>query len=286
MDTLTIWPTSKRLSSGQNPPRIPEFYTLTKIHKNTPVGRPIVSGSSGPTERISCFVESLLQPIAQKQESYIKDTTHFINFIENTPLPDGAVLATLDVCSLKQLRNLHASTQLQKLWPICNHCHWSTLPFSTTTSEELINLYSDHDQAAPELNTSDINNSSSSSSELPIEWFAAKINGYYKNNLKIGHLNINSIFGKSDVLATSSEWFHHITIQIQKLSTVYPGLKTKRDSPVQGRRFHIRLRTAQIRESLFHGGINLFFSHKLGPSFLNFKLKWCLCVWVFPVSYH
>ncbi|XP_068711498.1 uncharacterized protein [Montipora foliosa] len=92
--------TYKWLSSGQNPPRIPEFYTLTKIHKNTPVGRPIVSDSSGPTERISCFVDSLLQPIAQKQESYIKDTTHFINFIENTPLPDGAVLATLDVCSL------------------------------------------------------------------------------------------------------------------------------------------------------------------------------------------
>ena len=92
--------TYKWLSSGQNPPRIPEFYTLTKIHKNTPVGRPIVSGSSGPTERNSCFVDSLLQPIAQKQESYIKDTTHFINFIENTPLPDGAVLATLDVYSL------------------------------------------------------------------------------------------------------------------------------------------------------------------------------------------
>ncbi|XP_044167639.1 uncharacterized protein LOC122951676 [Acropora millepora] len=92
--------TYKWLSSGQKPPRIPEFYTLTKIHKNTPVGRPTVSVSSGPTERISSFVDSLLQPIAQKQESYIKDTTHLINFIENTPLPDGAVLATSDVCSL------------------------------------------------------------------------------------------------------------------------------------------------------------------------------------------
>jgi len=65
-----------------------------------PVGQPIVSGSSGPTERISSFVGSLLQPIAQNQEWYIKDTTRLINFIENTPLPDGAVLATLDVCSL------------------------------------------------------------------------------------------------------------------------------------------------------------------------------------------
>ena len=45
-------------------------------------------------------VDSLLQSIAQKQESYIKDTTHFINLIENTPLLNGAVLATLDVCSL------------------------------------------------------------------------------------------------------------------------------------------------------------------------------------------
>ena len=81
------------LSLVQNPPRIPEFYTLTKIHKTIPVGRPIVSGSGGPTERISSFVDSRLQPIAQKQESYIKDTTHFINFIENTPLPEAAILS-------------------------------------------------------------------------------------------------------------------------------------------------------------------------------------------------
>ena len=89
--------THKWLSLGQNPPRIPEFYTLTKIHKAIPVSRPIVSGSGGPTERISSFVDSLLQPIAQKQESYIEDTTYFINFIENAPLPEAAILATLDV---------------------------------------------------------------------------------------------------------------------------------------------------------------------------------------------
>ena len=42
-------------------------------------------------------VHSLLQPIAKKQESYIKDTTDFINLIENTPVPDHAMLVTLDV---------------------------------------------------------------------------------------------------------------------------------------------------------------------------------------------
>ena len=92
--------TYKWLNSGQNPPRIPEFYTVTTIHQSTPVGRPIVSGSGGPTERISSFVDSLLQPIAKKQESYIKDITHFINFVESTPLPDNLILVSLDVCSL------------------------------------------------------------------------------------------------------------------------------------------------------------------------------------------
>ena len=43
--------TKKWLCQTQNPPRIPVFYTLTKIHKPTPVGRPIISGVSGPTER-------------------------------------------------------------------------------------------------------------------------------------------------------------------------------------------------------------------------------------------
>ena len=48
------------------------------------------------------LMDSILQPIAQKQELYIKDkTTHFISFIENTPaLPEAAILATLHMCGL------------------------------------------------------------------------------------------------------------------------------------------------------------------------------------------
>ena len=63
--------------------RIPIFYKLTKIHKPIPVGRPIISGRDGPTERIYFIVEILLQPIAQlPQQSYIMDTTAFISFLE------------------------------------------------------------------------------------------------------------------------------------------------------------------------------------------------------------
>ena len=88
---------AKWLSLTPNPPRIPIFYTLTKIHKPTPVGRPIISGCDGPTERISAFVDQLIQPIAQKQDSYLKDTTDFLNFIESTKLPKNTVLVTMDV---------------------------------------------------------------------------------------------------------------------------------------------------------------------------------------------
>ena len=64
------------------------------------VRRPIISGCDGSTERISAFVDRLIQPIAQKQDSYLKDTTDFLNFIESTKLPKNTVLASMDVTSL------------------------------------------------------------------------------------------------------------------------------------------------------------------------------------------
>ena len=76
------------------------FYTLTKIHKPTPVGRPIISGCDGLTERLSAFVNKLLQPIAKEQESYLKDSMDFINFIERTRVPYNAILVSMDVTSL------------------------------------------------------------------------------------------------------------------------------------------------------------------------------------------
>ena len=65
-----------------------------------PVGRPIISGCEGPTERLSSFVDKLIQPIAKQQVSYLKDTTDFINFIERTTAPMGAFLVSMDVTSL------------------------------------------------------------------------------------------------------------------------------------------------------------------------------------------
>ena len=80
IDEMTV----KWLSQTSNPPRILVFYTLTKIHKPTPVDRPIVAGNNGPTERISSLVDCLLQPIAKSQKSYLNDTTDFVNFQETS----------------------------------------------------------------------------------------------------------------------------------------------------------------------------------------------------------
>jgi len=43
--------TAKWLSLTPDPPQIPMFHTLTKIHKPTPVGRPIISGCDDPKWR-------------------------------------------------------------------------------------------------------------------------------------------------------------------------------------------------------------------------------------------
>ena len=94
--------TKKSLSQTPNLPRIPEFYTLTKIHKPTITLRPIISGCDRPIERILSFIDSLLQPISncKSQTSYLKDTTDFINFIEKTKVKKRIFLASMDVASL------------------------------------------------------------------------------------------------------------------------------------------------------------------------------------------
>ena len=92
--------TVKWFNLTPSPSRIPVFYTLTKIHKPTLAGSPIISGCDGPTERLSSFVEKLIQPTAQIQDSYLKDTTHFIRFIESTRVPRNAFLVSMDVTSL------------------------------------------------------------------------------------------------------------------------------------------------------------------------------------------
>ena len=79
------------------------FYMLPKIYKRltNPPGRPIVSGNSCPTERISKLVDFFLQPTIPELPSYIRDTTHFLSRLLNLGvLPPDCLLVTMDVASL------------------------------------------------------------------------------------------------------------------------------------------------------------------------------------------
>ena len=84
-------------------PKFARFYLLPKIHKrlhNVP-GRPVISNCGFYTENISSFLDHHLQPIAQKVNSFIKDTNHFLRKIKSLgQLPEGAILCTIDVVGL------------------------------------------------------------------------------------------------------------------------------------------------------------------------------------------
>ena len=96
------------------------FYGLPKIHKSKEIKnaiktqnkeyieianprdlkfRPIIAGPANPTHRISNLVDLLLQPFMRITNSYVKDSTHFLNQLPNHIEPDTQ-LATFDVTNL------------------------------------------------------------------------------------------------------------------------------------------------------------------------------------------
>ncbi|XP_077339255.1 uncharacterized protein LOC143983433 [Lithobates pipiens] len=99
-------------------PRVPTFYSLPKIHKcqSRPPGRPIVSGRGGIAENLSKVIDSYLQPFVTCMPSYVKDTTHLLQTIENYTLTDKSILVAIDVealyssiphnCGVEAIRNL------------------------------------------------------------------------------------------------------------------------------------------------------------------------------------
>jgi hypothetical protein len=83
-------------------PRTSTFYLLPKIHKVGNPGRPIISTYNCPTERISSYIDDLLQPLVKRLPTYIKDSTATLRTIQDTTLIKGRpfLLFTMDVKSL------------------------------------------------------------------------------------------------------------------------------------------------------------------------------------------
>lgn len=92
---------------GQAPHRHRLFYMLPKIHKpqekwnnNTPPGRPIVSDCSSESYGVAEYIDSFLTPLSNRHPSYLKDTTDFINKLDQTIINEECKLFTMDVGSL------------------------------------------------------------------------------------------------------------------------------------------------------------------------------------------
>ena len=86
----------------QKEAREAEFYLLPKIHKDrmNPLGRPILSGNGHPTEWVSAWVDTQLQPLMLSLPTYLKDTSHLLTLLDNHTLTTNSLIISLDVKSL------------------------------------------------------------------------------------------------------------------------------------------------------------------------------------------
>ncbi|XP_064641362.1 uncharacterized protein LOC135496144 [Lineus longissimus] len=87
-----------------------------------------MSANGCPTERISSFVDSFLQPLVKTTRSFIKDTTHFLRVLRDIgQLPDDALLVTLDVTSLyTNIPHLEGKTAVERI--LAPHRDTNTIP--------------------------------------------------------------------------------------------------------------------------------------------------------------
>lgn len=88
-----------------NVPKIPVIHQVPKIHKNrnTPPGRPIVSGIGAFYSRLGEYIDTFLQPVSTQGKAYLQDSRQDVEVGEHT------LLATVDVESLyTNIKQQHA----------------------------------------------------------------------------------------------------------------------------------------------------------------------------------
>ena len=91
------------LNEGPPHPQIPQLYGIPKIHKkyiNLPPMRPIISQSSSLLSPSAQFIDHVLQPLAMSYPDYIQNSTALTLHLQDTTVPDDAILVTVDVANL------------------------------------------------------------------------------------------------------------------------------------------------------------------------------------------
>ena len=100
---------SRRELNGFLPPESSKerhFYLLPKLHKDKwpsplmPPGRPIVSDTDSVSRKCASLVEYFLNPIAQRTQSYVRDSLHVVSLLQDFHCETPFILFTFDIASL------------------------------------------------------------------------------------------------------------------------------------------------------------------------------------------
>ena len=83
-------------------------------------------------------MDHILQPIAMRQKSYIKDTTDFINFVEETIIPRDTILVSMDVTSL--YANIPQEEGIQTVSSAYENFHDNNSPIPSHYLKEMLGL--------------------------------------------------------------------------------------------------------------------------------------------------
>lgn len=96
----------------------PKIYGQSKTHKDNCPLRPVVSCIQSPFYNLAKFLANILNKIAFKTNTHIKDSWHFKDFISKVTLLDNYTLVSLDVVSLYTNTPIDVATQiLRNRWP-------------------------------------------------------------------------------------------------------------------------------------------------------------------------
>ncbi|XP_070546065.1 uncharacterized protein [Ptychodera flava] len=103
------------------------FYGLPKIHKQDTPLRPIVPQCNSLTTPLAKFVDHHLQPIVKSLPSYLKDTKHHLQDLDQIKLTNDSLIVTMDVVSLyTNIPHEYGITSVKQA--LDNYAHNSTHP--------------------------------------------------------------------------------------------------------------------------------------------------------------
>ncbi|XP_074026892.1 uncharacterized protein [Leptinotarsa decemlineata] len=80
--------------------KCPKLYGLPKVHKEGAPLRPIVSSVGSPVHQLAKHVAHVLQPHAEKVDSYMRNADHLIDILKTQTVSPDDILVSFDVTSL------------------------------------------------------------------------------------------------------------------------------------------------------------------------------------------